>query len=1467
MNIYLSGVFKALLLIKKMMKIGGLFVVATALTACGGGGTSSGPVIVEPVPPAFDEPASGDESFSMLKADGTLWMNQQNEKVSLRGINLGNWLMMEMWMFGSNDVFGEGIPDQCSFEDALVDRFGESEKDRIMKVHRDSWITERDWDVMEDAGFNVVRIPFPYDLIENDDNPMTLKSDAWDYLDWAIAEAKEREMYVILDLHGAAGRQGWEHHSGCEGLNQLWDSETFRARTVWLWEEIAQKYEGEAAVAGYGLLNEPWGTDPATLTEFVVELYDAVRRYDDEHIVILPGHDAAGIRGYGDPFDLGMENVAFEMHFYPGIFGWGEIGYEVHRDWLTCGPNGDEGVCSWAQQLRDVYSPILIGEMQPWTSLGELGGEVTRATFDRYNELNWAATAWSLKTVSGTGGLGAGPWGMMTNPGDQLLVKGTTWACNDWETTFGDACDVAARSTIPNLGTATQTMYLVVKTGSFSGTDILYDEIMLTNDATGENIVLNSGFGDGSNWQMVSLWNNLPIFDFNYAAGEFAGSDTGAALRITAPEGGQNVALYQAIEVDAAASYTISGKFKDLGSTANEMWAEIYLVPEEPQAGVDVTGTVLNPFNVHDASIEEIEAFFTQFADMDYVLNHWVVDALTRDAPAEVFTNLPLPPGDLSINVTDAEIFLSWQSSEGDIEGYRVFRSTSSHSGFEAIADLDPSITALSDAFGENALNPATTYYYYVVTFSNTDESYPSQVVASGATFHAIPGQIEAENYTASHPGVKTETTGDVLGGGFNIGHFETGRWVEYDVDVASAGTYSAEFRLASLVGDVRFEVRVNGTVLGTVTVPNTGGWQDYETVTINVDLPAGESSLQLYSLDNQWNLNWMRFTLGTSNPDPEPEPEPEPVTPRMESMASISDAFGGATIDEGGVYTFPSSAEAWAGFANTNTDMYPLSFTEPGSIRFTGSVPSGGDAEVRFRFEFNPHPDVDPAYDTGTVTVSGAAETTYEISVPVQGDNTFSSVIMYLVTQDEPVVINDVIISSDPASDPGPDPNSDLQPLETGSGNSDVIVANPTTGTGGSNATVSIVNDPELSKDVIQLDVLNSDNVDQGYASIVFGASDISMFSTLRFQLLDTQGYNTVYITLVDGSGATWSGWTSGQSQLNVWTTISFDYSSASIDLTDVVEVRFAEWNSGTYFVSDLTFLAVRDGSADFSFPNPETASGGTNASVTIVNDAELSKDVVSLEVLNSDNVDEGYASIAFDSMDFSLFSGLEVQVFDTQGNNTLYITLEDGTGATWSGWTSDQSEMNAWTTIGFDYDGATIDLTAVVAVRIAGWNSGTYLISDLTLLAMEDTGTPGLTFPNPTSGVGGTNATVTIVNDEELAKDVISLEVLANDNVDQAYASIGFAETDFASYGLLEFMIKDTQGSNTHFITLVDETGATWSGWTSASSIQDTWSTIIFDYSSASSSIDLGNVVEIRVAEWNAGTYFLSDFLIKTN
>jgi len=130
---------------------------------------------------------------------------------------------------------------------------------------------------------------------------------------------------------------------------------------------------------------------------------------------------------------------------------------------------------------------------------------------------------------------------------------------------------------------------------------------------------------------------------------------------------------------------------------------------------------------------------------------------------------------------------------------------------------------------------------------------------------------------------------------------------------------------------------------------------------------------------------------------------------------ASFSEAFGGTTISEDGTtFTYPAAAEVWGGFANMNADLYPLAFSEAGSITFNASVPSGGSADVRFRLEYQPHPNVNPAYDAAAVTVSGSDVASYTVAIPSQGANTFSSLIMYIAERDVAVAITDVVVTSD---------------------------------------------------------------------------------------------------------------------------------------------------------------------------------------------------------------------------------------------------------------------------------------------------------------------------------------------------------------------------------------------------------------------------------------------------------------------
>ena len=59
--------------------------------------------------------------------------------------------------------------------------------------------------------------------------------------------------------------------------------------------------------------------------------------------------------------------------------------------------------------------------------------------------------------------------------------------------------------------------------------------------------------------------------------------------------------------------------------------------------------------------------------------------------------------------------------------------------------------------------------------------------------------------------------------------------------------------------------------------------------------------------------------------------------------LAVMTEHFGGFSYDDSTkTYTFPSSAEVWAGVANADTSIYPFIFTNPGKITFDYEVNDG---------------------------------------------------------------------------------------------------------------------------------------------------------------------------------------------------------------------------------------------------------------------------------------------------------------------------------------------------------------------------------------------------------------------------------------------------------------------------------------------------------------------------------------------
>ncbi|MEO1536026.1 MAG: cellulase family glycosylhydrolase, partial [Planctomycetota bacterium] len=346
-----------------------------------------------------------------LTLEGSGFVDAQGNRVTLVGVNVGNWLLLEPWMLAVPTEGEQGFRDQHDILTLLDERFGAERADALLDVYRANWFTERDAANIAEFGMNVIRVPFHYSLLTSDDGPLELRDDAFEWLDRAVELAEGAGLYVILDLHGAPGGQSVDMPSGRVGANELWTSEAHQERMAWLWRSIAERYKDSDTVIAYDLLNEPYGDFQTDLSQELIAVMDrtirAVRAVDSETLVFVPGQ-ISGIDFYGDPRDRGWTNTGFTEHFYPGIFGAEERSLHRHARFVAC------ELAVRRAQLKGKDAPFLVGEFN--TIFENLGGATLLAEyFRRYADEGWMTTMWAYRLHRNDGKLPADNWTLVTN--------------------------------------------------------------------------------------------------------------------------------------------------------------------------------------------------------------------------------------------------------------------------------------------------------------------------------------------------------------------------------------------------------------------------------------------------------------------------------------------------------------------------------------------------------------------------------------------------------------------------------------------------------------------------------------------------------------------------------------------------------------------------------------------------------------------------------------------------------------------------------------------------------------------------------------------------------------------------------------------------------------------------------------------------------------------------------------------
>ena len=88
----------------------------------------------------------------------------------------------------------------------------------------------------------------------------------------------------------------------------------------------------------------------------------------------------------------------------------------------------------------------------------------------------------------------------------------------------------------------------------------------------------------------------------------------------------------------------------------------------------------------------------------------------------------PDPPSGLSADSEDSAIVLDWQSVQsGDLDGYNVYRSTSSIASTEGRSPVNGEDLASGTNYTDDTVQNGTTYYYVVTALDDAgNESEPS---------------------------------------------------------------------------------------------------------------------------------------------------------------------------------------------------------------------------------------------------------------------------------------------------------------------------------------------------------------------------------------------------------------------------------------------------------------------------------------------------------------------------------------------------------------------------------------------------------------------------------------------------------------------------------------------------------------------------------------------------------------------
>jgi len=346
---------------------------------------------------AFASTASAVLPGKVLQARG-LEIVEGDKPVRLRGVNLGGWMLIEDYMIG--------LPwTEWKIREQFRRVLGDEAYSSFFNAYLDSYIAEGDLAFLEKCGFNFVRLPFNYRHFESDLAPGQWLEGGFHRLEQTVSQCRKHNLRVLLDLHAAPGAQARDQNAGSAyGETYFWYHKQFLDRATALWKELARRYSGDAAVAGYNLLCEPVTHDPPRLNTFYLQTIHAIREVDRDHLIVLDGNywarDVACLedRLFEDP-----QVITALHHYYDQTPAFAHLTeYPGTADGKVCDRTALAATLIGEYDQKRIPRPVIAAEFgvvrtNPQPFAVQLA--ITRDLISIFEEKGWGWAMWCYKDL------------------------------------------------------------------------------------------------------------------------------------------------------------------------------------------------------------------------------------------------------------------------------------------------------------------------------------------------------------------------------------------------------------------------------------------------------------------------------------------------------------------------------------------------------------------------------------------------------------------------------------------------------------------------------------------------------------------------------------------------------------------------------------------------------------------------------------------------------------------------------------------------------------------------------------------------------------------------------------------------------------------------------------------------------------------------------------------------------------